>query len=1144
MPPSAPDQSGNLDDGSVADWLASIQLEKYAEVFEREAIDADLLSDLTSDDLKEMGIPLGDRKRLLKAIADRAITTATRRAASNATAFPTGESGAERRQITIIFCDLVGYTELAGRLDPEDVGDAVRTYQAACSEVIERWDGYIAKFLGDGVLAYFGWPRAHEDDAERAVRAGLDLCATVARQRANDGTFLNARVGVATGLVMVGELIGEGVAQQEAVFGATPNLAARLQSIADPGRVAIAPSTRELIGDLFELTDLGRFDVKGFSEPLSVHQVDRAAESSTRFEARSGRGLTPFVGRDEELNTLRRKWDEAGRGNGSAVLITGEAGIGKSRLATALVEYARQGPHQILKDQCSPYHSNSALHPVTEQFTRFARIDRDDSDEVRLAKLTQMLRDTIGDDAETVAIMATLLSIPFTPRFPALSLGAVRQRERTIEIVNQFALRLSRAAPVLLVLEDAHWSDPTTLDALERLLTLLPNERVLAVITARPGFERPWLNQAHVAHLDLTRVPNAAAHDIVARVAGGKAFPSVVADRIVATADGVPLFVEELTRTVIESGQLVDRGDRFELSGSVVDLAIPATLRDSLAARVDRLGQEKDVAQVAAAIGRTFPAALLGRVIQEDDERLERRIARLVETGVFDVHGSAAERRLSFRHALIQEVAYRSLLKASRKRIHERIAAALEQWFLAETQAHPETLGFHLAEAGFNERAAEQFLMAAGRALNVSAPTEALAHLNRGLDLVRDVAPGARRDLVCLRLYATLGTAWMLARGWATPEVETAYKSATELSYAASDTAEAVWILWGAWVHSHVRGRLHEAKALSERIRAVARTSGDPEAALIADMIALQEAHYAGRLIEAEEHRRALESNFRPERHRALINQYSTDLQLVGQIHRAIALWILGQPDDALALAWQAESLARSLAHPYSMSWCLTWGALPYLLRGELDELERRLAEGVAIATSQGFAYTEALGVVLGGWLVGERGDLAAGLAQMESGLSAFTATGAEIAVPFFLTLKAELLSRAGRHADALAAVEQALAQVERWGEAWQRSEIHRVKGDILLQMHEPEQARDNLRLAMEIARKQCALGWQLRAATSLARLDIYEHHADSALATLGPVLRKVEQGASTSDVRSALNLVSGLEAAVAANHHVARTLT
>jgi class 3 adenylate cyclase/predicted ATPase len=1081
----------------MAQWLASVGLEKYAEVFARQEIDFDLLPDLTSDDLKEMGISLGDRKRLLQAIGRRSMsTTATRRTATEVSVFATGESGVERRQITITFCDLVGYTELSGRLDPEELADVVRAYQSSCSQVIERWEGYIAKFLGDGVLAYFGWPRAHEDDAERAVRAGLELCATVARQRAGDGTVLAARVGVATGLVMVGELIGEGVAQQEAVVGATPNLAARLQSIATPGHVAIAPSTRDLLGDLFELTNLGKFEIKGFSEPLSIHQVDRAAESSSRFEARIGRGLTPFVGRADELETLHRCWDDAVARRGSTVLITGEAGIGKSRLASALIDYAGTQPHVVLKDQCSPYHSNTALHPVIEQFTRQAKITRDDSDDVRLDKLVQMLRDTVGDDAETIAIMATLLSIPFTHRFPALTLGALRQRERTMEIVNQFALGISRTAPLLLVIEDAHWADPTTLDALERHVTLVPHEQILAVVTARPGFAPAWRGWAHVTVVDLSRVPNAAAHDIVARVAGAKTVPAAVAARIVGTADGVPLFVEELTRTVIESGQLVDRGDRYELTRSAVDLAIPATLRDSLAARVDRLGQDKELAQVASAIGRSFPPALLARVVEMDAARLERRLSLLVEAGVVDAQGPATERRFSFRHALIQEVAYRSLLKASRRKIHERIAAALEESFPAEVQAHPETLGLHLAEAGLNERAAEQFLMAARRALRVSAPSEALAHLTRGLDLVRGLPSGPRRDLVALRLHATSGTTWMLARGWATPEVATAYKAATELSHAASNAAEAVWILWGAWVHSHVRGRINEAQGLSDRISAVARQSGDPEAALIAEMIAFQVAHYAGRLVESGDRERAFQASFRPDRHRALIHQYSTDLQLVGEVHRAIGLWILGRADDALALARRAESLARSLEHPYSISWCLTWGALPYLLDGQLDELEPRLAEGVAIAASQGFAYTEALGTVLSGWLDGERGDVVGGLARMDAGLAAFTATGAEIAVPFFLTLEAGLLRRVDRCADALDVLSRAQDQVERWGERWQESEIHRERGEVLMRLHDFAGARESLRRAGDVAAEQHAPTWQRHAATSLARLHELESRA------------------------------------------------
>jgi class 3 adenylate cyclase/predicted ATPase/DNA-binding transcriptional ArsR family regulator len=1082
-PPHETDRSA----GDIGAWLRATGLGKYEDTFRRNEIDVAILGDLTSDDLREMEIPLGDRKRLLKAIAARSATPAREAPAPAVSAG--GEAVVERRQLTILFCDLVGYTELSGRLDPEDVADTMRGYRACCTEVLARWDGYIAKFLGDGVLAYFGWPRAHEDDATRAVHAGLALCEAVSRMCAHDGTSLAARVGIATGLVMVGEVIGEGASLQEAVVGATPNLAARLQALARPGSVVVAATTRALLGDQFALSDLGVHAMKGFAEPVRAWGVEGTGAATTRFEARSGHAVTPIVGRDRETRRLIDAWSRAAAGRGQVVAIAGEAGIGKSRLVLALVEHVRGTPHSLFQAQCSPFHTTTVLHPFLEQVGRLARLGHADTADGKLDKLEAWIARTGLDVADSAPLYAALMGVPFEHRFPPIPVSPQRLRERTAELFTRFVVRQAVDAQALVIVEDVHWADPTTLTALEHLVDRVASERALLVVTSRPGFDPPWLAHANVTAIALDRVSRSAAREMVGHSAGNKALPADVLDLILARTDGVPLFVEELTRTVIESGQLRDAGDRYELQGAAPDLSIPATLRDSLAARLDRLEVNKELAQVGATIGRTFAADLLADVMGIPEPTLRKRLDVLSEAGIVEPRGSGTSRRYAFRHALIQEVSYESLLRTSRRTIHARIAEALEARYPGVIEAQPETLAHHLAEAGASLRAAEYLLAASRKALRVAATSEAIAHVSRGLELVEGLPRSAPRDLTTLRLHASLGTAYMLARGWAAPEVETAYAAANALSHAASDPGEAVWILWGIWVHSHVRGRIDQAIAMSRRIRDVAVQYGDPDALLIADMITLQVNCYAGRLDDAVASCSAMESAFRPERHRSLINLYSTDLELVSLVHRSLALWIRGAAGDALALARQAERLARGLEHPYSVAWSLTWGAMPLLLQGDLDALMTRLEEGLAIAAEHDYAYLTALGTMMRGWADAQRGQLLPGIGALESGLAAFQATGAEIVVPHFRTLLAELLGRAGRTDEALEQLRLASEQIERWGERWQEAEVHRVRADVLSGSEHPRaDVERGYERAIAVADAQGARAWSRRAREGLAR--------------------------------------------------------
>ncbi len=1091
------------DTGRVAAWLQAIGLAKYEPLFRDQAIDFELLLELDNDDLKEIKIPLGDRKRILTAIARLKSEPGSLPAPGHRDSFEPGK--AERRQITIMFCDLVDSTKLATELDPEDLADLLRAYRNCCSELIARWKGYIAQYYGDGVLVFFGWPHAEEDDAERAVCAGLELTAAVGRLRAGGTSTLAARVGLATGLVIIGELIGEGFAQEETVIGAIPNLAARLQTVAEPGTVVIPASTYQLIRGRFECSPLGRHYLKGFPEDVEVWRVDQLS-STTRFSARLAYRLTPFVGRTREKLLLRELWQKAEQGSGCAAQIVGEAGLGKSRLVRWLEVSLRSSPKVLLHWQCSSLHSNSALHPFIEQFNSSANIGAEDPPGVKLQKAEALLAEEGQDIGEVGPMLAAILGIPLGGPQAAPDLN--RQNKQMLDVVTALILGSARDRPLLVMVEDIHWADPTTVDVLKKLIASIRTERVMVLMTSRLGADVYWPPELGVVGIELNRLTRSSAYRMVCQLTGDRALPDKVVEAVVSRADGIPLFIEELTLTVLESGRLREAGDRYELAGSTFGLSIPLTLRDSLAARLDRLSVDKEIAQVAATIGRTFSPRLLSHVLQKSETSFSHTILHLCDAGILEQRGTEAARRYVFRHALIQEVAYRSQLNAQRREVHRRVARAIESYFPEEAKAVPETMARHFAEADLPEIATRYALEAGRKALQLPATSEAIAHLTKGLELIAPLPKSASIDLLALRLHASLGTAFMIAKSWAAPEAEAAYRTASSLIHTATDPAEAIWILWGSWVHHQVRGNMIGASAALDHLRAAADRQDDQNSRLIADMIALQVAFYSGQFDDAIRYCEAVDSGFGAADHRSLTNLYTIDLRLVSAVHRSIANWIQGSSDEAAALAVDAERIARSIDHPYSTAWTLTWGSTVYLLRGDHDALASRLDEGMALARKHGFSYIAAMARFMGGWLQAQRGGLADGIAEMQSGLTDFQATGAGIVVPYFRTLIAESLGKAGRMDEALQLLRQAQDQIERWGERWQLAEVYRVTGEVIaadsdIQCQRVKQAFDR---SIAIAESQAAQGWTSRTRAALARfLDRHRKSNDHYAAIQAP---------------------------------------
>jgi class 3 adenylate cyclase/predicted ATPase len=1089
-------------------WLRGLGLERYEAAFRDNEIDWEALPKLTAEDLKDLGVVLGSHRRtLLDAIA--ALHGRTDGAAERASPVP----AAERRQLTVMFCDLVGSTELSSRLDPEDLREVIAVYHRAVAEVVAQFDGFIAKYMGDGVLVYFGYPRAHEDDAERAVRAGLGVIDAVGRLDVSSAKP-QARVGIATGLVVVGDLIGEGSAQEQSVVGETPNLAARLQALAEPNAVVIAPSTRRLVGDLFEYRDLGAVEVRGLAAPVPTWQVLRRSVVASRFEALRGAGLSPLVGRDEEIDLLLRRWARAKAGDGQVVLISGEPGIGKSRIAAALAGRLHAEPHLRLRYFCSPYHQDSALYPFVDQLERASGFARDDMPAAKLEKLETLLARAAPPD-EDVAFLADLLSLPDSERHPLPSLSPQRKKERTLEALIRQLEGLARRQPVVMVLEDAHWIDPTSRELLDLAVERVRSLPVLLIVTFRPEFQPPWTGQPQVSVLTLNRLDRRDRTALVAQIAGGKALPEEVVAQIADRTDGVPLFVEELTKSVLESG--------------VPLVGIPTTLHDSLMARLDRLASVRLVAQIGAAIGREFPYPLLRAVSRLPEDELQAALARLVTSELVFQRGTPPDAVYAFKHALVQDAAHGSLLRGTRQQLHAQIAEALETHSPELVDSQPELLAQHYAEAGLVEKSVASWDKAARRSAARSAIAEAAAQFQKALDQLALLPDTPERQRQELDLRSGLGAVLLAVKGYAAPETGHASARARELWEQLGSPSEFLRVPFGQSRFHAMRGEYDLALRLDEDLLRLSRQRNDSGGLVLGHTSAGNNLWFVGRFASSRSHLEEVLALYDPISHRSLVHQAGYHPQLASQAILGIVLYCLGYPEQASAWSSAAIAEARSLAHPPSLASSLVLGAFPPLLGGDDSVLGERAEQLVAVTTEQGFAFWGAAGTVYRGWVKVKNGDVAEGISLLRSGSSAYRATGAETAVPYFLALLARACKIAGQVQEAVTRLDDALQIVERTGERWFAAELNRHKGQLLLRQGQSEAAEELYRKALSIAREQEAKLWQLRAAASLARLRRDQGRPAEARDLLAPVYGWFTEGFDTADLKEAKALLDEL---------------
>jgi class 3 adenylate cyclase/predicted ATPase len=1127
----------------LAAWLRKLGLEQYEPAFRANEIDEWVLPSLTTEDLKDLGVTLvGHRRRLLDAIAALGGNPLPPPPSLGPLPNPplpglapgiTGEgrvgAEAERRQLTVMFCDLVGSTALSARLDPEDLREVINAYHRAVAEVVVGFEGFVARYMGDGVLVYFGYPRAHEDDAERAVRAGLGLIDAVRRLDVKS-LKLQGRVGIATGLVVVGDLIGEGSAQEQSVVGETPNLAARLQALAEPDAVLIAGGTRRLVGDLFEYRDFGTVEVEGIAAPVPAWQVLRPSVVASRFEALRGSALTRLVGRDEEIERLLRRWARAKAGDGQVVLVSGEAGIGKSRITAALAERLQAGPHLRLRYFCSPYHQDSALFPFVDQLGRAAGFAREDVPAARLEKLRALLARAALPD-EDVAFLADLMSLSSLDHHPLPNLSPQRKKERTLEALIRQLEGLARREPVVMVFEDAHWADPTSRELLDLAVARARSLPMLLIVTFRPEFQPPWTGQPQVTMLALNRLDRHDRIALVGQITGGKALPDEVIEQIVDRTDGVPLFVEELTKSVLESGLLREEADRYVLDGALPPLAIPTTLHASLLARLDRLASVRHVAQTGAGIGREFSYALLRAISRLPEDELQASLARLVASELVSQRGMPPDAVYAFKHALVQDAAHGSLLRSSRQQLHAQIAAALETHFPELMDSQPELFAQHYAEAGLVEKSVVCWGKAGRRSAARSAMAEAAAQLQKGLDQLALLPDTPERQRQELEFHSALGAVLTAVKGFAAPETGQVFARARALWEQLGSPSGFLHVPFGQSTHHEVRGELDLAERLDEDLLRVSRQRNDSAGLVLAHLSTGRDLMLVGRFAPARSHLEAGLALYDPISHRSLVHQAGSHPQVVSQTYLGIVLFCLGFPDQALAQGDAAIAEAGRLAHPPSFATSLAVGNRLLSLVGDNATLDERADDLVAVATEQGFPYWHAQGTIYRGWVKVKNGDVEEGMPLLRSGSIAYRTTGAEVYVPFHIALLAAACEIAGQIDEAVTLLDDALQIVERTGERWLAAELNRLKGQLLLRQGQTEAAEELYRKALSIAREQEAGLWELRAAASFARLRRDEGRHTEARDLLAPVYGWFTEGFGTPDLKEAKALLDELEA-------------
>ena len=1108
----------------IAAWLRGLGLQQYEPIFRDNDIDGTVLPSLTAEDLSSLGIAsVGHRRRLLAAIAS--LNDSGKQPAIVPVPNGPRAAEAERRQLTVVFCDLVGSTALSSWLDPEDLREVIRAYHRCIQEVAGRFDGFIARYMGDGALIYFGYPQAREDDAERAVRAGLALVAAVPVLRPHAAIELRCRVGVATGLSVVGDLIGAGAAQEQTVIGETPNVAARLQALAKPNAVVIADSTRQQLGSLFEVVDLGPQQLKGLVKSQRAWLVSGVSSVHSRFEAlRSGE--TAFVGREEELNCLLRLWQQAKDGVGRVVLISGEPGIGKSRLAAVLRQRLQTQQHNVFQYFCSPHHRDTPFFPIIGELEREARFQRNDTPQARLDKLGALLA-PIAPSEEDIGLIAELLSLPYSGRYRVPDLTSQRKKEKTLEALVRYLARVAQQQPVLMIFEDLHWTDATSQEFLDLIVDRIEGMPVLLVATLRSEFKPPWAGPRPVISLTLARLDQGLCTTIVEQIAGpNTSLSKEIVAEIVGRTDGVPLFLEELTKAVLESATV----------GPVpaTSVGVPATLHASLIARLDRLGPiAKDIAQVGAAIGRDFSYELLAATAQRSERELAQALTLLVDAGLIFASGRPPQATYLFKHALVQDTAYSMLLRAARKTLHARIARTLVEHFPSVAEAQPQVLAHHFTEAGLIQEAIAYWSQAGEQSAAKSAFVEAIAQLRKGLQLIDELHDFRERKHRELELQVTLAAALMQAKGHANTEVGLVLRRARDLvlDTNAAGTILHFSVLYGLWVAQYLGGEPIAALEQAKEFLSLAQSQAQSGLLLTGHRLVGSALIPTGDFQEALSHLDRAVALYRPEEHEALAFRFGADIGITAICVRGWALWHRGFPDQARKALDEGVQSARKSIHRHTLAYALIYAGLTAISARWTTEGANAANELVSLTEEHGFALFLGYGLILQGGAMAQSGQGTAAAERIREGIAAMQATGARRVESMVLGLLAEALAATGAITKAFEVLAAALAAAEACGAHWADAELHRLRGELLQRLSMPDWAEIErcFRTSLTVANEQGSRGFELRAAISLARFLNKRERRDEARDLLAPLYGWFTEGFDTPDLKEAKALLDAL---------------
>lgn len=1099
----------------IAQWLVGLGLGQYSRAFADNGIGFDILPRLSDDNLKELGLNIGDRVRLQVAIEKLSGNEALARPGVQPET--TTSSEAERRQLTVLFCDLVGSTTLSARLDPEDMRELLQDYQDACATAITRYGGYVAKFMGDGVFAYFGYPTAHENDAERAVHAGLDIVDAVGALERD----LSVRIGVATGTVAVGDMIGQEASEEAAIVGEAPNLAARLQEIAAPDTVVIGEATHNLAGGLFDTSSFGLKDLKGFSEPVAVWRVDRLRRAESRFQATRGEHLTELIGRDEELEIMMRRWARAKVGDGQVVLLSGEPGIGKSRVVHAFRSRIAADAPYVRVLQCSPQTASSALFPFFDAEAHAIGFTAESTNEEKLAKLEDWIRDADQPLEETVPIFSSAFGIEDGSRYQPLEISPQRHRQLLLEAILNRTVRIAASQPHLLIVEDAHWMDPSSLEFLNAYIEKAPEIAVLIIVTYRPEFEAPWVGQPRTTLLTLNRLDREECSKLTTRVSGAASLEPSVIERIAERTDGVPLFVEELTKAVVDASA----DDPTAMTDNV-----PATLQDALEARLDALGPAREIAQISAVIGRSFPHDLLVRVASTDDGDLKNNLDHLETAGLIFRRGEAPDAIYTFKHALIQDTAYGSLLRGRRSELHELVARTLEHDFLETSQSAPEILAHHFTEAGLADRAVDYWKRAGELAARRFANAEAIEHLTRAINLLHTLPDDEQlpeRELEILTaLFGPTGT----LKGYIHADTEQNYVRALELCERIGDTPLIFPALFGSFSLNMGLGQTAKCLEIGQTFLSRAQSYGDDINQMVGHRLVGTALLNSGDPSQALDHLNRVIDMYIHNRHENLGIEYQIDPKLAGLSQSALALWILGYPERALKRRDEAVILGERLGQPVSKVYASVFcGCMLSALLRDRDEVGSYAKSVLSITEDFGVVSWATFGRYFSVWMDAETLIAANALSTLDEEM-----VGCRKLNPGYqallLGLHAEVLDKAGEHEKALAILDSAEIYQDQGGDRLYAAELCRIRGQVALnEAGDALGAEQSFKKAIAIAQSQSAKSWELRATTSLARLWKDHGKALEAHDLLATVYDWFTEGFDTSDLKEAKTLLEGL---------------